>query len=246
MSESDIGDWYRSIPQISKYWFTASVVVPLAARFGVFSGWWLILDFYQFINKFQIWRPVTAAVFYPITPMTGFHYLITLYLLYSYSTRLETGIFSGRTADYLFLILFNWVTAVLLALALDIKILFEMLVFSVLYIWCQVNRDQIVSFWFGTRFKAAYLPWVLFAFNMIIRGGGMNELFGIFIGHMYFFLKFKYPIDFGGRSFLETPQILYRYFPSGERTGFGSAPASRRREQQGGHAWGAGQRLGDD
>ena len=27
-----------------------------------------------------------------------------------------------------------------------------------------------MSFWFGTQFKAMYLPWVLFAFNMIIKG----------------------------------------------------------------------------
>lgn len=40
---------------------------------------------------FQIWRLITAFVFYPITPQTGFHYLINMYFLYSYSTRLETG-----------------------------------------------------------------------------------------------------------------------------------------------------------
>lgn len=27
------------------------------------------------------------------------------------------------------------------------------LIMSVLYVWAQMNRDMIVSFWFGTRFK---------------------------------------------------------------------------------------------
>lgn len=27
------------------------------------------------------------------------------------------------------------------------------LIMSVLYVWAQLNRDMIVSFWFGTRFK---------------------------------------------------------------------------------------------
>lgn len=36
---------------------------------------------------FQIWRPVTATFFFP----TGFQYLINLYFLFHYSTRLETG-----------------------------------------------------------------------------------------------------------------------------------------------------------
>ena len=64
---------------------------------------------------------------------------------------------------------------------------------SIVYIWCQLNKDTIVNFWFGTQFKAMYLPWVLFGFKLIISGGGVMELIGILIGHMYFFLMFKYP-----------------------------------------------------
>ena len=80
-----------------------------------------------------------------------------------------------------------------------------------------------------------YLPWVLAVFNMVIQGGyvseltlplcklhfksltsfiyfdcsGIMELIGIFVGHLYFFLMFKYPQDFGGQRFLSTPSILY-------------------------------------
>ncbi|KAJ7374854.1 hypothetical protein OS493_005207 [Desmophyllum pertusum] len=41
-----------------------------------------------------IWRLFTAFVFYPIVPQTGFHYLINMYFLYSYSTRLEKQVYS--------------------------------------------------------------------------------------------------------------------------------------------------------
>lgn len=251
MASNDIGDWYRGIPRITRYWFTAAVVVPLTAKFNIINGMHLILDWHSLFDRFQIWRPFTSAVYYPITPMTGFHYLIMLYFLYSYSTRLETGIYEGRPADYVFMLAFTWFTTLLLALALEIRLMFDLLIFSVLYVWCQINRDQIVSFWFGTRFKAAYLPWVLFAFNMIIRGGGMSELLGIFVGHLYFFLKFKYPQDFGGRPLLETPQFLYKYFPNmrGSISGFGVAPQSRRATPANDerHRWGGGgQRLGGD
>jgi len=37
---------------------------------------------------------------------------------------------------------------------------------------------------------------------------GWNELLGILVGHVYFFLMFKYPQDFGGTQFISTPQIL--------------------------------------
>ncbi len=81
------------------------------------------------------------------------------------------------------------------------------MILSVLYVWCQLNKDVVVNFWFGTRFKAMYLPWVLLAFNFILSGA-MFSLVGIVIGHLYFFLKFKYPQELGGASYLETPGIL--------------------------------------
>jgi len=247
MAENDFAVWYRSVPQISRYWFTATVVLPLLGRLGLFSPYWMVLEYTLFVKKFQIWRPLTALFYYPISPSTGFHYLIMLYFLYSYSTRLESGIFDGRPADYLFMLIFNWICVVIIALFADIYVLLEPMVLSVLYIWCQCNKDTIVQFWFGTQFKAMYLPWVLVAFNMIIRGGGINELIGILVGHLYFFLMFKYPQDFGGRSFLQTPSFLYNWFPTsrGGVHGFGTAPTNRRPAgNDRAHQWGQGNQLG--
>lgn len=247
MASNDIGDWYRGIPQISKYWFTGSVIVPIAARFGLLNPMYLILLFEAVVYKFQIWRLVTSVLYYPIAGPKGFHYLINLYFLYSYSTRLETGIFDGRPADYLFMLLFNWICLIVIGFVADLMLLMDPMILSVLYVWCQLNKDMIVSFWFGTQFKAMYLPWVLLAFNMIVGGGGILELLGILVGHMYFFLMFKYPQDFGGVRLLNTPQILYKYFPNrrGGVSGFGQAPASRRRPDNddndpGRHRWGGG------
>merc|ERR1712179_834013 len=154
---------------------------------------------------------------------------INLYFLYNHSLRLETGIFDGRPADYLFMLLFNWILATIVALGLSIKVLMDPMVMSILYVWCQLNKDTIVNFWFGSQFKAMYLPWVLFGFNLIISGGGIMELIGILIGHMYFFLMFKYPQDYGGPALLATPGILYKYFPnrSGGVGGFGQAPSNQ-------------------
>lgn len=250
MASNDIGDWYRSIPQITKYWFTGSVVVPLAARLGLVNMMYLFLHFESVVYKFQFWRPVTAVLFYPLSGGKGFHYLLNMYFLYSYSTRLETGIFDGKPAEYLFMLLFNWISLVIIGLIGEIYLLMDPMVLSVLYVWCQLNKDQIVQFWFGTQFKAMYLPWVLFAFNMILGQGGLTELLGIIVGHAYFFLMFKYPQDFGGARLLTVPSILYKYFPNkrGGVSGFGMAPSSRRPDDGGDdnrrHAWGGGQQLG--
>ncbi|XP_044524892.1 derlin-1 isoform X2 [Gracilinanus agilis] len=230
---SDLGDWFRSIPVITRYWFAGAIVVPLVGKLGLINASYFLLWPDAFLYHFQIWRPVTATFFFPVGPGTGFLYLVNLYFLYQYSTRLETGAFDGRPADYMFMLLFNWICIVITGLVMDMQLLMIPLIMSVLYVWAQLNRDMIVSFWFGTRFKACYLPWVILGFNYIIGG--------------------SYPMDLGGRTFLSTPQFLYRWLPSrrGGVSGFGVPPASMRRaaeHQLGGggrHNWGQGFRLGD-
>ncbi|CAI9715442.1 Hypothetical predicted protein [Octopus vulgaris] len=245
MASNDIGDWFRSIPRITKFWFVGSIALPLAAKFGLLSPVMLILRYDFVVYKFQIWRLLTSVLYYPV----GFHYLLNLYFLYSYSVRLETGTFLGRPADYIALLCFNWICLIIIGLTAGLFYLMDPMVLSVLYIWCQLNKDITVTFWFGTRFPAMYLPWVLFGFNLIVGDGGLFELIGILVGHLYFFLKFKYPQDFGGPQLITTPQFLYKYFPSHQTwTGFGEVPRRRftngNQGGEGGHTWGRGQTLG--
>ncbi|XP_029359615.1 derlin-1 isoform X2 [Echeneis naucrates] len=230
---SDIGDWFRSIPFITRSWFAASIAVPLVGKLGLVDFSHLILVPELVYNRFHLWRPLTATLYFPITPNTGFLYLVNLYFLYHYSTRLETGAFDGRPADYIFMLFFNWICIVITGMLMNMRLLMIPLIMSVLYIWAQFNKDTIVSFWFGTRFKAHYLPWVILVFNFIIGGS-------------------YYPMDLGGRAFLSTPQFLYRYFPNrrGGVSGFGVPPSRRpaAQEQAGGgrHNWGQGFRLGGE
>lgn len=250
---SDIGDWFKSIPFITRTWFAASIAVPFIGKLGLVDFRNLVLDSGLVLNRFHLWRPVTATLFFPITPNTGFLYMVNLYFLYHYSTRLETGAFDGKPADYIFMLLFNWICIVIVGMMMDMRLLMIPLIMSVLYVWAQFNKDTIVSFWFGTRFKAHYLPWVILAFNFIIGGSFVNELTGNLVGHLYFFLMFKYPMDLGGRSFLSTPEFLYRFFPNrrGGVSGFG-VPPSRPAQPAGGgmgigrHNWGQGNRLGGE
>lgn len=251
---TDIAQWFKNLPIFTRYWLGLTAGFSLFGRFGFFKAYNLILLYEPFIHRFQIWRPFTALFFYPLSPQTGFHFLINCYFLYSYSLRLERDVFTDRPADYLFMLLFNWLCCVIVGLIAEISLLMDPMVLSVLYIWCQLNQDVIVNFWFGSQFKAMYLPWVLFAFNLIISGGGILELVGILVGHLYFFLMFKYPQEMGGPQLLKTPSFFYDWFPN-TRTihGFGSVPMARQgpneptRAADPGprrHSWGRGHVLG--
>ncbi|XP_060852230.1 derlin-1 [Rhopalosiphum padi] len=257
---AELPDWFTSIPYFTKRWLALTAILTLAGRFGILNPFNFMLFYEPFIKKFEIWRAATALLMYPLSPGNGFHFLVNCYFLYSYSIRLETDSFSGRPADYFFLLIFNWICCVIIGLLANIPVLMDPMVLSILYVWCQLNKDVIVSFWFGTRFKAMYLPWVLFGFNLIISGGGLQELVGIIVGHIYFFLMFKYPQEMGGPQLIQTPQIFYKFFPN-QRTvhGFGqpptraaptAAPAAGNQQQgEGGlnfrrHDWGRGYVLG--
>jgi len=245
---AEIADWFKSLPFFTRYWFGGTVALSLAGRFGLLPAQLLILNYHQIFSQFQIWRPVTALLFYPISPQTGFHFLLNCYFLINYSKLLENGVFQTAPADYALLLLMNWVSCVVIGLFMNMMFLMDPMVLSVLYVWCNLNKDTIVSFWFGTQFRAMFLPWVLFGFNMILSGGGTQELMGILIGHLYFFLKFQYPQQYGGQELISTPQFLQNWFPQRRGVaGFGQPPpgANPPGPRAGGHSWGRGNSLGN-
>eukprot|EP00037_Helgoeca_nana_P022164 m.225655 g.225655 ORF g.225655 m.225655 type:complete len:144 (+) comp25909_c0_seq1:1-432(+) len=127
------------------------------------------------------------------------------------------------------------------------------MILAVVYIWSSSNQEVIVNFWFGITFQAMYFPWVLLAFGILTgQSNGTPELMGIFAGHCYFFMKTKYPRDFGGPDLLATPQFLRNLFPEDERErerSFGVPPSARAAAAAGGaprlRGWGQGQQLGN-
>lgn len=51
---SDIGDWFRSIPTITRYWFAATVAVPLVGKLGLISPAYFFLWPEAFLYRFQV------------------------------------------------------------------------------------------------------------------------------------------------------------------------------------------------
>ena len=115
---------------------------------------------------------------------------------------------------------------VIIGLLMSMPVLFIPPIIACIYVWCNLYKgtsflkfyppkttfsDVIVSFFFGLKFKAIYLLWMLMVFGLIVANDGFNELLGIFIGHTYYFLKFRYPTEFGGPNLLETPQVRYSH-----------------------------------
>ena len=145
---SDVGDWFKSMPIFTRYWLSLTIAFSLIGRFRIISALNLVLLYEPFIHNFEIWRAATSLFYYP----ASFHLLMNLYFLYNYSLRLERIDFDGRPADYFYLILFNWICCLVAALLLNFNYLMNAMILAIIYVWCQLNKDAIVHFWFGKSF----------------------------------------------------------------------------------------------
>ncbi len=96
----------------------------------------------------------------------------------------------------------------LIGLALGLPVLTNSFSMALVYIWSQINPDQIVTFMFGLQFKASLLPFVMLAFDLLSGGSLVMGVVGIVVGHAYHFLETVYPQQYGGRKLLVAPAFL--------------------------------------
>ncbi|XP_017022230.1 derlin-1-like [Drosophila kikkawai] len=236
-----ITSWYYSLPRITRYWFTTTVVVScLVSRFQLLPIEWLELDWREIYYRWEWWRCLTSIVAFPINPNTAFPFLLYCYFLVTYSGMLEREQFGRSPAAYLYFLIIIAVLANVGGFLIEATSLLEIIVMSVLYSWCRLHKDETVSFWFGTRLKAMYLPWVLAGFDFIFNFS-LETFVGIFNGHIYYFLKDQYP------NLIETPRILKRILPDarGGFSAFDGASESRASAVPSpDYSWGRGMTLG--
>ncbi|KNC80862.1 hypothetical protein SARC_06789 [Sphaeroforma arctica JP610] len=175
--------------------------------------------------------------------------------LYQYSKLLETETYEGKPADYLWLLIVNSSLLIIFGFLWPLRVLSISLLLSLVYVWCQLNKDTVVSFFFGLRFKAQYFPWVLMGFNILMGGYPLLEFIGVMIGHSFWFITYYFPEN-NGWSPLPTPEFLREYFPDRRLiSGTHGAPVDRGATfeqraaagnvRQRGYDWGAGQALGN-
>ncbi|KAJ3081044.1 Derlin 1 [Rhizoclosmatium hyalinum] len=203
----DAKAWFESIPLITRSLFASSFALSLAAGAKVVDPRLFVLFGNKIYPGLEVWRLVTAFV-YPL----NYGYLTLLYFLYTYSWQLETSPqFNGRKADYLFFVLFAMAAILPVSLYMGEIILLESLVVSMLYVWSMNNKEQEVSFFFGLRFKALFLPWVYIIFDFLTGAPfpPIPKLIGIFAGHLYYFFDTIYPENNGGARLISTPAFLY-------------------------------------
>nr|VDC60563.1 unnamed protein product [Brassica rapa] len=149
-------------------------------------------------------------------------FMFHMFFLARYCKLLEENSFRGKTADFLYMLLFGATVLTGIVLlggmipylsASFAKIIFlsNSLTFMMVYVWSKQNPYIHMSFLGLFTFTAAYLPWVLLGFSVLVGASPWVDLLGMIAGHAYYFLSEVYP-RMTNRRPLKTPAFLKALF----------------------------------
>eukprot|EP01041_Mallomonas_annulata_P005198 gene5198-10397_t len=228
MDAQDPTRWFFEIPIVTRLYLCAAVATTTACFLDFVSPLTLYYNYELIFSKGQYWRVLTSFLFFGTFSLD---FLFHMYFLVRYSRLLEEGFFRGRTADFLFMLLFGSSIMIILGCVIPafskIKFLGHPLAFMMVYVWgrCPENANARMSFLGLFVFNAPYLAWVLLLFSLFLGNPVETDIVGIIPGHLYYFFEFVYPhvADIRGwsvRKPLKTP-VIFHYL-------CGSVPMSTR------------------
>lgn len=166
---------YLDIPLVSRIYLTgaflttAACAVDIITPFSLYFNWTLVL-------QGQVWRLISSYLYFGLFSVD---FLFHMYFLVRYSRLLEEGDFRGRTANYVYFLLFGIVNMTLVATYINVHFLGSALTFMMVYVWGRRNEDVKMSFLGFFTFNAPYLPWVMLTFSVLIGNAITMDLIGI-------------------------------------------------------------------
>lgn len=225
-------DEYFLIPFVTRTYTTMCLFTTIAVQLDIITPFQLYFNPNLIFNHYQLWRLVTNFLFFgPI----GFNFLFNMIFIYRYCRWLEEGSFRNRTADFILMFLFGGTLMTIFALFINMVFLGQAFTIMLVYVWSRRNPYVSMSFFGLLTFQAPYLPWVLFAFSLLLGNSVIVDILGITVGHIYYFLEDVFPNKPGGFQILKTPGFLKLLFdPIEETTGYEPLPE----ERPGGFNWG--------
>lgn len=229
---------YHELPPITRFYASACVLTTAACMLDVISPYQLYYHPEAIYKHYEVWRIFTNFVFFGTL---NINWIFHMFFLVNYSRMLEKGLFHGRQADMLYMMLLSAALLLLVAPLLNSAQLFlgSSLTFTLVYIWSQSNVHVNMSFLGLVTFRAPFLPWVLLGLGLAFGNDPTSDLLGIFAGHIYYFLEYVYakPRREGGLNgprILKPPRLLEMIFE--EREAEIVVPPER--ERAGGYGWG--------
>jgi len=227
-------EWYRSLPKITRGYMTAVFATTILCQLEFISPALLYLDFNALFSNLEIWRFVTNFFFFGPFSM---NFCFSMFFLIRYGRELEAKRFEGRAGDMLWMMLLTGLALSAIAYVMgEMPFLSQAMLSVLVYIWSREYSEQVLSIFGLFNVQAFYFPWVLVAIRVLMGGSPVQDLCGIFAGHVYYFLEDVQGIRLAAPQFLS--DLLDTATPAVQRE-------RARQGAFGGHNWGGGgNRLG--
>mmetsp|Transcript_11759 Transcript_11759/g.20937 ORF Transcript_11759/g.20937 Transcript_11759/m.20937 type:complete len:244 (+) Transcript_11759:251-982(+) len=236
---------YMALPLVTRGYVTMAFLTTAACALEIITPYNVYYNTKLIFSKGEVWRLFTNFFFFG---NLGLDFVFHMFFLLKYCKSLEEGSFRGRSADFLWMLLFGGILLTGIAPFVNIQFLGSSLTFMMVYVWGRRHQYVNLSFLGIFTFTAPYLPWVLLVFSLMLGSSPLVDLLGMAAGHAYYFLEDVYP-RMTGRRPLKTPGILRALFPTDDpilpvvpppappaaQPGFQPAQAWAAGEVQGGH-----------
>ncbi|XP_015899477.3 derlin-1 [Ziziphus jujuba] len=205
---SSPAEYYQSLPPISKAYGTLCLLATTVVQLGLCDYASIALIHQLVFSRFQVWRLITNFFF---LGNFSINFGIRLLMIARYGVQLERGPFDRRTADFLWMMIFGALTLLVFSVIPIFRFPFLgiSLVFMLLYVWSREFPNAIINIYGLVSLKAFYLPWAMFALDVIFGSPVLPDLLGIIAGHLYYFLTVLHPLA-GGKNILKTPMWVQK------------------------------------
>ncbi|MEW5307270.1 MAG: hypothetical protein WDW38_002487 [Sanguina aurantia] len=207
-----IEDWYKQLPIVTRTYVTLAFLTTAGCALEVITPFNVYFNAKLIFSKFEVWRLLTNFFYFG---NLGLDFVFHMFFLIKYCKSLEEGSFRGRSADFLFMLLFGGTLLTACAPFVNVQFLGSSLTFMMVYVWGRRHQAVHLNFLGIFVFTAPYLPWVLLAFSLCLGSSPVGDLMGMAAGHVYYFLEDVYP-RMSGRRPLRTPGFIKALLPADE------------------------------
>ncbi|KLO14032.1 DER1-domain-containing protein [Schizopora paradoxa] len=262
-----IADELRKIPPVTRFLCASMLLVTVFVICGITSVQKIIFVRQLVTSQFEIWRPFTTFFF----GGTGIQFIFDFIMLYRNADALETSVFSGKSADFGWQLMFNCFLILVLNVPFNTFIHFRALLMTLVTLSSYLNPAALVSIFGLFQLQNQYFPYALLAIDLFVGGlsAALHALTGLIAGYVWWWLLHSPEAHAQARRagragswqrYAEAPALFRQIVGDGSRTGTGggaegaAAIAADRASAAAGragaafrdeaHRWGTGRRLG--
>ena len=148
-------EWFAVVPPITRLYLLISIGLSLGVLFELITPLKLYFNWSLIWNKYQYWRLVTP-LFYLGEFST--YLLIDLYIIKSYSSRLEKHEFRNKPAEYIVFLTFGSINFLIAAYFLKLNFMSNCTSCMMMYFWSRKNPNIVANIYF-IHLRACFVPY---------------------------------------------------------------------------------------